>query len=171
MRRQLFGGFVILLSACGGMRNVERNGTGLHAKTDSTAHLEFDQALKQEKSLEQLTLMTDSMNSSYSVEIWPTGPFRYNAAKGFEGTAEKIRIKGTWKQGQQVLGKSNLKEIKDAHVSTRLDTEEHTNIVVKNSAVKKVVSWKTVLGYVLIAFSLIVALLIFRSIRKTFSFF
>ncbi len=40
-------------------------------------------------------VMTDSSHNDFTMLLWPKGKFTFSAAKGFEGEAEKIIIKGS----------------------------------------------------------------------------
>jgi hypothetical protein len=161
-------GLIILLPACAGMRNLERNEENTRATADSSLHIEQIDQVKSDKSIESLTLKRDTLNNSYTVQIWPKGKFSYNAAVGFEGDAEKILITGTVKQGKQSLSTNSLKESRDTLVKRESDLQMRSNTAKDTVALKKVVSWKAILGYALIAIVAIALLLIFGFIRKQF---
>jgi hypothetical protein len=158
-------GLILLLPACSGLRNLERNQQSTRVAADSTVHLEAVQSIQQEKVLETLTLERDSLNSHYSVQIWPKGKFSYSAAHGFEGSAEKIMISGAVKQGKQSLSSALRKETKTQWQKTSSDLQKRSSSVTQRLVKKKSVSWKTILGYALILFSVIALLLFFRALR------
>jgi hypothetical protein len=169
VRLTIVTGLISILPACGGMRNLERNQESTLATADSIARLEQVKIFKQDKSLETLTVKSDSLNSSYTIEIWPKGKFSYNAEQGFEGTADKILIVGTVKQGKQSLSTQSINEHTGKLGKTSMVIDKRTSVIKKNAALKKLVSWKTVLGYALIAFCLIASLLTFSLMRKHFA--
>ncbi|MDB5021645.1 MAG: hypothetical protein JWQ28_2772 [Pedobacter sp.] len=160
----------ILLPACGGLRNVERLQKSSEISTDSTIRTEQVAIVKQQKTVDLLLVKGDSLNSNYKVQIWPKGKFSYNAERGFEGTADRISITGDVKQRNQSIKLSRFTEGRDQLLEQSTDIQKTTNVVQKSAVLKKQISWKTILGYFLIAFCLIIVILIFRVIRRRFTF-
>lgn len=151
----VMAGLVLLLSACGGIRNVEKHGEHTKSSSDSSLSVLQVQVQQKAKALEQLTVKTDSTKRSYIIQIWPKGKFSYSAEHGFEGMADKILISGKFKQAQQLLSTNSLKESQSQFAEQRFELEKHSDLEKKKTAINKAVSWKTVLGYALIAFCLI----------------
>lgn len=78
-----------LLSACGSLKSK---------KTLHTENLQSNSQYQEHTDLQGWakanTLLIDTSNSEYVVQITPVGKFRYSAEKGFEGMAEKVLLSG-----------------------------------------------------------------------------
>jgi hypothetical protein len=79
----------MMLSACGVLQSKK----SLHTQElRSTSH--NDENTNQQSWAKSNTLLLDTSNSEYVVQITPLGKFFYSAEKGFEGMAEKIVLSG-----------------------------------------------------------------------------
>ncbi|MDQ0968959.1 uncharacterized protein YceK [Flavobacterium sp. W4I14] len=78
-----------LLSACGSLKSK---------KTLHTENLQSNSQYQEDSNLQSWakanTLLLDTSNSEYVVQITPVGKFRYSAENGFEGVAEKVLVSG-----------------------------------------------------------------------------
>jgi hypothetical protein len=166
----IIAGLIVLLPACGGMRNVERKQESMRLSRDSSVHLQHMEIQAEQKVENMVTLRRDSMNNNYSVQIWPKGKFSYSAEHGFEGTAEKILITGEVKRGKRSLITKTVTANKDQLTKTSVDLQGHSNLVKESALLNKHVSWKTVLGYVLVGACFIALLLFLRLVRKQLLF-
>jgi hypothetical protein len=79
----------MLLSACGSLKSK---------KTLYTENLQLNSHYKEDTNLQSWakanTLLLDTSNSEYVVQITPVGKFLYSAENGFEGMAEKVVVRG-----------------------------------------------------------------------------
>jgi len=79
----------MLLSACGSLKSK---------KTLQTENLQSNSQYQEDTNLQSWatanTLLLDTSNSEYLVQITPVGKFRYSAETGFEGVAEKVVVRG-----------------------------------------------------------------------------
>lgn len=79
----------MLLSACGSLKSK---------KTLQTENLQSNSQYQEDTNLQswakENTLLLDTSNSEYVVQITPVGKFRYSAENGFEGVAEKVVVSG-----------------------------------------------------------------------------
>ncbi|NII83715.1 hypothetical protein [Pedobacter sp. SG908] len=79
----------ILLSACGSLKSKKT----LH--TENLQSNSYQQEITNLQSwVKENTLLLDSSNSEYVVQITPVGKFFYSAENGFEGLAEKVLVSG-----------------------------------------------------------------------------
>ncbi|MBB6237539.1 hypothetical protein HDC90_002161 [Pedobacter sp. AK013] len=79
----------LIISACGSLKSEKTLQTeNLQANSLSQAH-----RLEQSRATAN-TLLLDTSNSEYVVQITPVGKFRYSAENGFEGMAEKVVVRG-----------------------------------------------------------------------------
>lgn len=76
-----------MLSACGSLKSK---------KTLHTENLQSNSYYQEDSNLQSWakanTLLLDTSNSEYVVQITPVGKFRYSAENGFEGVAEKVLV-------------------------------------------------------------------------------
>jgi hypothetical protein len=78
-----------LLSACGSLKSKKTLHTqNLQSNSDYQEHTNLQSWAKEN------TLLLDTSNSEYVVQITPVGKFRYSAENGFEGVAEKVQVRG-----------------------------------------------------------------------------
>jgi hypothetical protein len=165
-RGAAMAGLIIMLSACSGMRNVEKNLQTSTFSSDSSVFIKQVESLRQEKRVRHFTLVSDSVNNNYRVDIWPKGKFSYNAERGFEGTAEKILISGNLRQAKHALTRINSTEKTDLRFKNNLETQKKTIEVKKATSLKTNVSWKTILGFVLVFCCLIASVIFYRLLKK-----
>ncbi|MFC1226557.1 hypothetical protein ACFE6N_22320 [Pedobacter sp. BG31] len=97
--------FSLLLSACATLKSKKV----LHEQHLEVKHNSRESSIEQSWAKSN-TLLLDTSNSEYVVQITPLGKFFYSAEKGFEGMAEKVVIKGKANnrrmlQGQQQKGR------------------------------------------------------------------
>ncbi|CAH0250625.1 MULTISPECIES: hypothetical protein [unclassified Pedobacter] len=79
----------MLLSACGSLKSKKTLHTeNLQSNSDYQEHTDLQSWAKEN------TLLLDTSNSEYVVQITPVGKFRYSAENGFEGVAEKVLVSG-----------------------------------------------------------------------------
>ena len=81
--------FSLLLSACATLKSKKV----LHEQDLEVKHDSRESSIEQSWAKSN-TLLLDTSNSEYVVQIIPLGKFFYSAEKGFEGMAEKVVIKG-----------------------------------------------------------------------------
>jgi len=112
----------ILFSACGSLKTT---------KTLQTQNLQSNNHYQEHSNKQSWakgnTLMLDTSNSEYVVQITPLGKFRYSAENGFEGMAEKVLISGKASKRQilhqqQHMGEQ-LQHQKRSQESTQLKTK------------------------------------------------
>jgi hypothetical protein len=160
----LLAGLLLVLSSCGGMRNVEKDRAKEQIVLDRSMSLQYLDRLKSERKIKSLLFKKDSSSGSYQVQIWPKGNFKFSADQGFEGNAAQVLVQGTTQQVGETLSKNVVAEQSDQLTSTALEKEGHSNRLEVSRAIKKQVSWKTLLGYALISFGFVACLILFRSI-------
>ncbi|NMN37570.1 hypothetical protein [Pedobacter sp. SG918] len=81
--------FSVLLSACGSLKSKKT----LHMENlQSNSHYQVHTDLQ--SWAKENTLLLDTSNSEYVVQITPVGKFFYSAENGFEGMAEKVLVSG-----------------------------------------------------------------------------
>lgn len=155
---------LLLGQACSPLRNLEKRRLSSRAISDSSMHL--DQRLERKEKSASLRLVQhkDSLDRAYSIQIWPKGPFSYNLKKGFSGEAEKMEIRGHQLKQSNMSIAEYAEASKDQEAQNRVDVKQHHVQKQDQQDVKKSVSWKTVLGYGLVAFCLAAAFLLFRRI-------
>lgn len=79
----------MLLLACGSLKSKKT----LHTENiQSNSHYQEDTNLQ--SWAKENTLLLDTSNSEYVVQITPVGKFRYSAENGFEGMAENVLVSG-----------------------------------------------------------------------------
>ena len=160
----LFG--LLLGQACSPLRNLEKNRLGLKAVSDSSLRaVEFTKTQEKASSL-HLVQDRDSLDAAYHIEIWPDGAFSYDPVAGFKGEAAKIEILGRQTRRSSLELAHYRESSKDQQLKRSLDVEQHSQVVEKEQSKQKAVSWKTLLGYFLIAFCLLAAFLLYRGIRS-----
>ena len=154
------------LYGCGPLRNLEKNRAS--SREVSVRHMHLDQETSSQNQAASLHLFrnTDSLNAQYSIRIWPKGTFSYDVVQGFKGEAEKIEIRGRDIQRKTRESLNYKASSKDQRSRTSLDVKQQRSLTTKQQRLKKAVSWKTVLGYLLVAFCLGAGFLLFRGIRK-----
>lgn len=101
---------VMLLCACGSLKNTQHSQQlQLKDETDS-----FSLTTKN-RQRSTTALITDSSSAAYHVEIIPVGPFTYDAARGFQGAAAKVILKGKQQSKmQQQLETTSLENMNQA---------------------------------------------------------
>ena len=78
-----------MLLACGSLKSKKT----LHTETlQSNSH--YQEHTDLQSWAKENTLLLDTSNSEYVVQITPVGKFRYSAENGFEGMAEKVLVSG-----------------------------------------------------------------------------
>jgi hypothetical protein len=162
----LLAGLLLILPACGGMRNVEKDSSRTRIVLDSSLSLQQIGKLKSVSVAESLFIKSDSLSNSYKVQIWPKGKFTFSAAKGFEGSADKIMLLATTRRGSETFSKRVLTKQTDQVLKTGLQKESHANTERVTKVLKKQVSWRTLLGYALIVCCLVGCFIIFRILSK-----
>jgi len=81
--------FSVLLSACGSLKSKKTLHTeNLQSNSHYQEHTDLQSWAKEN------TLLLDTSNSEYVVQITPVGKFFYSAENGFEGMAEKVVVHG-----------------------------------------------------------------------------
>ncbi|MBE5320018.1 hypothetical protein IM793_12670 [Pedobacter sp. MR2016-19] len=79
----------MLITACGSLKSNET----LHTQKLQSNSLNRENTNQQSWATES-TLLIDTSNSEYVVQITPLGKFFYSAENGFEGMAEKVVLSG-----------------------------------------------------------------------------
>lgn len=113
---------ILLLSACATLKSKKM----LHEQELEAKHDSRESSIEQSWAKSN-TLLLDTSNSEYVVQITPLGKFFYSAEKGFEGMAEKVVIKGKASNGrlvheQQQKGRQRAQQ-KGSMESTALKTK------------------------------------------------
>lgn len=142
---------LLLLNAGCGLRKVERE-RQVQELNESSAH--HADSLKLEKTASYRAYQrqgTDSISSVFSVEIWPSGPFRINAEKGFEGTADKVLIHGHRLALLRSTEQSELQDSKSSLASSRKQDKQQRSLSQKQEVLKKNPAWKWALMVLSIA--------------------
>ncbi|QXU41442.1 hypothetical protein [Pedobacter sp. D749] len=112
----------MVLSACGALKSKK----SLHTQElQSSSHNEEN--TNQQGWATRNTLLLDTSNSEYVVQITPLGKFFYSAEKGFEGMAEKVVVSGKANKRriihQQQQAGHQLQHQKSILESTQLKTK------------------------------------------------
>lgn len=111
-----------MLSACGSLKSNKTSHTqNLQSNSD------YQELSDQQSWVKESTVLLDTSNSEYVVQITPLGKFLYSAENGFEGVAEKVLIsskanKRKILQQQQQMG-SQVQQQKRKQESTTLKTK------------------------------------------------
>ncbi|MGN7205234.1 hypothetical protein ACTHQF_13255 [Pedobacter sp. SAFR-022] len=159
---------VLLLHNAGcGMRKVERQ-RQVQELNESSAH--HADSLKLEKTASYRTYQrrgTDSISSAFALEIWPSGPFRINAEKGFEGTAERVLVHGHRLALLRSTEQSELQDSKSSLASSRKQDKQQRSLSQKQEVLKKNPAWKWALIMLALAIGCYMAVDLLR--RHTFS--
>lgn len=95
--------------------------------------------------------VTDSNDTDFELVLWPKGKFSYSLAKGFEGEAEKIRVKGKYVT-QKKLVLSKVKQQDNKVLKANYTNKKESNIVIKKNKLSAAYNW----GWVLVLLILIV---------------
>lgn len=157
---------LLLGQACSPLRNLKKNRVSRETVSDSSLHMH-----QVEKSQEQATSLhmmrgRDSLDARFRIQIWPKGSFSYDPLSGFQGEAAKIEILGRELQRSSLESTEYGSSSKAQQAHARLDVDQHHRALDKAHTLQRAVSWKTVLGYLLVAFCLLAAFLLFRGIRN-----
>ncbi|QDW23965.1 hypothetical protein FFJ24_003625 [Pedobacter sp. KBS0701] len=112
----------MLFSACGALQSKKT----LHTQElQSKSH--YQENTNQQSWENGNTLLLDTGNSEYVVQITPLGKFLYSTEKGFEGMAEKVVVRGKADRKQilhqQVQTGHQLQHQKHNLESTQLKTK------------------------------------------------
>jgi hypothetical protein len=161
----LLAGLVLVVQACGGMRNVLKDGARSRIVQDSSLSLQRAEKFRWDRTTESLLMRSDSSSGSYQVQIWPKGKFTFSVYKGFEGSAERVLMLATAKQASEMQASTFATDEGDQQIKTALKKEGRLSDLEVSKSVKKVVSWKTLLGYALIGCSLVACFMLFRSLH------
>ena len=83
-------------------------------------------------SVQNQLVLIDSSHNDFTMMLWPKGKFKFSIAKGFEGEAEKILIRG--KQTQQKILKVKTEKRQDSIVlkANYSNKKESSTVVKKN---------------------------------------
>lgn len=109
------GGFLLLpfmCCACGSLKStqqfreqISQRETASYGHTDET------------RQSSHTAFITDSSSAAYEVQIIPVGAFTYDAARGFQGMATKVILKGKQQRNmQQQLAANSLSHLKQANL-------------------------------------------------------
>ena len=161
---------LLLGQACSPLRNLEKNRLSSKTVSDSSLHADLMVNSEEKENSLYRVRSQDSLDEAYRIQIWPKGAFSYDPLHGFSGEAEKIQVHGR-QMARRIRESADYRNSsRNAQVNTSLDVEQHSRFIEKQHSLKKAVSWKTVLGYLLVVFCLIASFLLFRGIRnKRFS--
>ncbi|SDG34854.1 hypothetical protein SAMN05421827_105238 [Pedobacter terrae] len=118
----------VLLSACGSFKEKKT----LHTQEHESVRQNQDSSAEQSWQKDN-TLLLDTSNSEYVVQITPMGKFFYSTEKGFEGMARKVVVKGRANKRQVV---HRHKETEHQLVRQNNNTE-HENSKIKVQQVDK----------------------------------
>jgi len=116
----------VLLSACATIKNKK-----MLLEQDLEAKYKSQESINKRTWEKGNTLLVDTSNSEYVVQITPLGKFFYSKEKGFEGMAEKVVVKGKANKRrmvhqQQQKGHEQAQQ-KGSEESTALKTKvQHT---------------------------------------------
>ncbi|MEH3113528.1 hypothetical protein [Pedobacter terrae] len=122
----LFMACGLILSACSTLKNKKTSAT---QALQSYSHQQEN--MKQLSWAKSNTLLVDTSNSEYVVQITPLGKFLYSAEKGFEGMAERVVLSGKADKRQHLRQEQQtgdqLAQQKGGVKSTALETKvQHT---------------------------------------------
>jgi hypothetical protein len=159
---------VLLLQTAGcGLRKVERQRQTQELNESSAHHAD---SLNLEQTATSRTYQrqgTDSISTGFTLEIWPSGPFRINAEKGFEGTAEKVLIHGHRMALLRSSERSELRDSKSSLAAGRMQDKQQRSLSQKQEVLKKNPAWKWALVMLALAIGCYMAVDLLR--RNTFS--
>lgn len=133
---------LLMVNAGCGLRKVERERQVQELNESSGHHAD---SLKLEKTASYRAYQrqgTDSISSVFSLEIWPSGPFRIDAEKGFEGTAKKVLIHGHRLALLRSTVQSELQDSKSSLASSRKQDKQQRSLSQKQEVLKKNPAWK-----------------------------
>ncbi|SFA42201.1 hypothetical protein SAMN04488511_10312 [Pedobacter suwonensis] len=119
----------LLLSACATPKSKKM----LHEQDLEVKH-DSRESNSEQSWAKSNTLLLDTSNSEYVVQITPLGKFFYSAEKGFEGMAEKVVFRGKANhrrilQGQQQKGRQLAQQktrVKSTALKTKVQYTEKT---------------------------------------------
>ncbi|WP_293744048.1 hypothetical protein [uncultured Pedobacter sp.] len=111
----------LVLSACGTLKSKKTMAT-----QELQSYSQQQQNINQQSWAKSNTLLADTSNSEYVLQITPLGKFLYSTEKGFEGMAESVVLSGKASnrrrlQRQQQTG-DQLVQQKKGMKSTALET-------------------------------------------------
>jgi len=121
----------LLLSACATLKSKKV----LHEQDLEVKHNSRESSSEQSWAKTN-TLLLDTSNSEYVVQIAPLGKFFYSAEKGFEGMAENLVFKGKASHRRMLQGQQQ----KGRQLQVRNVNSGSTNLKTKLQQVDK--SWK-----------------------------
>jgi hypothetical protein len=87
---------------------------------------------RNKRSQQSQLMLTDSSHSDFTLTLWPKGKFTFSVAKGFEGEAEKIMIKGKQINQKMVNLKQETQQDSTVIKATYSNEKESSALVKKN---------------------------------------
>lgn len=157
---------LLLGQACSPLRNLEKNRSSSRSASDGSIHVDQVSVSKAQDASLRLVSSSDSLDTQYSIQIWPKGTFSFDPVKGYRGEAEKMEILGRHRQRKTSESTALTTRNEDQIYGSRLDVKQHREQNQADRTVKKAVSWKIVLGYLLMAFFLVAIFLFFPGVRR-----
>jgi len=92
----------------------------------------------------------DSLQETYTVQLWPKGSFSFSAADGFEGEAERILITGNRQQMQQYGGIQHSAVRKQEKKTTDLDQQKKVSAVQKAQRKTSNPDYRVLIGLIIL---------------------
>jgi len=112
-----------------------------------------------ERQKKQLFVM-DSSHNDFTILIWPKGTFKFSAAQGFEGEAEKLVMRGKHTQ-QQTLSITNEIKKDSAALSANYIRTKNSSQTLKKDKVSMGYSWSWIIGILILG----IAVWAYRKLR------
>lgn len=152
---------VLLISACS-KRTVDLEAIDHNVKLNTS--LDSSTKLQVKSSNQVKAFQFSDEQSDYQVTIKPKGPFKFNAAGGFEGEAESITINGksnkTAAAGQTVSGTKDSSAVTD--LKKKSEFQEEVKTEAKKTEAKRTNGLSSIFIWLIIGFLLWGAIKIYR---------
>ncbi|WP_316831926.1 hypothetical protein [Pedobacter aquatilis] len=120
-----------MLSACGTLKSKQLQSQHFGQRLRSASFSQLQQSEKQH------LLISDSLNGTYAIEIWPKGAFSYRMDSGFKGEASRISISGSSvrstlsQQETESAGSQQIKSLREEKQNLKTTQSSSTKAVVK----------------------------------------
>jgi hypothetical protein len=131
-----------LLLGCGSFRKVERQQA--ESLVEQAVEISKDSLQTEDQRSIRVLLQgkTDSSASGYIMEIWPKGKFSISNTGGFEGEAEKVKLRGKLVSTNRFFQLDEQAEVRHALKQVNTQNIRQEKKAQKQELVKKNPAWK-----------------------------
>ena len=125
------------IMSCGMLKNSTKSSAEESREYANESALAGSTDQRQSKESESLIFYSDSTNHAYQVQLWPKGPFKFSAATGFEGEAERMlfsgNLRGSKKSTESVTSKTERTDHAQLNVQSKEKAKSEKTSVLKKT--------------------------------------